>query len=55
MDVRNTRRGSTLNADDDKLLFDKNGICEIKTVTKDIKSLIDAGYIKEVKDATTNK
>ena len=45
------RKNSTLKADGKALDF-KDGVCEIKKITKDIQSLIDTGYIKleEIKD-----
>jgi len=48
------RKDATLKADEKVLVF-KDGVCEVKKITKDIQALIDDGYIKEeIKDEPTN-
>ena len=42
------RQNTNLKADGKTLVF-KNGILDVKKITKDIQFLIDAGYIKEEK------
>jgi hypothetical protein len=44
-----TRENAELIADGKPLVF-KDGVCEVKTITEDIKALIDANYIEETKD-----
>ena len=39
------RKNSILKADGKTLVFE-DGICKVKKITKNIQSLIDAGYIK---------
>lgn len=48
------RQNATLNADNKELVF-KDGICEVKTVTKDIQLLIDAGYLKKIEETENVK
>ena len=53
MQFEKTRENTKLFADGKELVF-KNGVCKIKKVTKDIQSLVDANYIKEMKDESIN-
>ena len=39
------RKNSILKADGKTLVFE-DGVCKVKKITKNIQSLIDAGYIK---------
>ena len=45
MKIIQCRKNSTLKADGKPLVF-KDGVCEVKEITKDIQFFIDAGYIK---------
>lgn len=47
-----TRENAELIADGKPLVF-KDGVCEVKTITEDIKALIEAKYIEELEDGTT--
>jgi len=47
-------RANTILKADSKVLVFKNGVCEVKVATKDINSLVDAKYIQEIKDESTN-
>jgi len=48
MNLKLLKANTTLKADGKELLF-KDGVCVVKKITKNIQSLIDAGYIKEEK------
>ena len=50
MQLKQIRKNSTFKADGKTLVFDDKGLCKVKKITKGIQLLIDAGYIKEVKD-----
>lgn len=45
------RGNSTLKANGKELVF-KDGIADVTTVTDDIKALVKAGYLEEVKDGS---
>lgn len=48
MKFKKNRHNATLKADGKELVF-KDGVCEIKKMTKGIKALVDAKYIEEIK------
>ena len=55
MKFKKKRTKTTLKADGKELVF-KDGVCEVKKVTKDIQALVDAKYIEEIEnDETTSK
>lgn len=54
MKYEQVRQNTTLIADSKELVF-KDGVCEVKTMTKDIQALIDVGYLKKIEETQDGK
>lgn len=54
MHLKQIRKNSELRADGKTLVFDDNGLCQVKKITKSIQSLIDSGYVK-IEDSKDGK
>ena len=49
MKYKQLRKNTILKADGKVLVF-KDGVCEVKKVTKDIQALVDSKYIGEIQE-----